>query len=134
MGCWFTKEDLPTPAPVLPSKSSRRSSRDDGFSNLMKPLRNGKKTTPTFFFFISFVFLGNLDRSRMKLPYGIEKVYVAIYDYDARTDEDLTFRVGDLLIILDDRSNVKRQIETTRTFCFCFCFFQSNGLVVSQRL
>ncbi len=28
---------------------------------------------------------------------------VAIYDYDARTDEDLTFRVGDLLKIIDDR-------------------------------
>ena len=84
MGCWFTKENLPTPAPVLPSKASRRSSRDDGFSNQMKPVRS-------------------TDRSRVKLPYGIDKVYVAIYDYDARTDEDLTFRVGDLLIILDDR-------------------------------
>ena len=32
-----------------------------------------------------------------------EKMYVAIYDYDARTDEDLTFRDGDLLLIIDDR-------------------------------
>jgi hypothetical protein len=30
-------------------------------------------------------------------------VYVAIYDYDAPTDKDLTFRVGDLLKIIDDR-------------------------------
>lgn len=52
---------------------------------------------------LSFFFQGNSERSRVKLPYGIDKVYVAIYDYDARTDEDLTFRVGDLLIILDDR-------------------------------
>jgi hypothetical protein len=34
---------------------------------------------------------------------GTDKVYVAIYDYDAPTDEDLTFRVGDLLKIIDDR-------------------------------
>jgi fyn-related kinase len=40
---------------------------------------------------------------RPKHPHGNDKVYVAIYDYDARTDEDLTFRVGDLLLILDDR-------------------------------
>lgn len=32
-----------------------------------------------------------------------EKMYVAIYDYEARTDEDLTFRVGDILFIIDDR-------------------------------
>jgi fyn-related kinase len=40
---------------------------------------------------------------KRKIPYGTDKVYVAIYDYDARTDEDLTFRVGDLLKIIDDR-------------------------------
>ena len=43
------------------------------------------------------------EKIRQKVPAG-DKVYVAIYDYDARTDEDLTFRVGDLLFILDDRS------------------------------
>ncbi len=37
------------------------------------------------------------------IPYKTDKVYVAIYDYDARTDDDLTFRVGDLLKIIDDR-------------------------------
>lgn len=45
----------------------------------------------------------NADKSRTKQSYTADKVFVAIYDYDARTDEDLTFRVGDLLIILDDR-------------------------------
>ena len=33
----------------------------------------------------------------------IRNIYVAIYDYDARTDDDLTFRVGDLLNVLDKR-------------------------------
>lgn len=51
---------------------------------------------------IIFQSLGN-DNIRQKPPHGNDKVYVAIYDYDARTDEDLTFRVGDLLLILDDR-------------------------------
>jgi hypothetical protein len=41
--------------------------------------------------------------AKRKIPYEMDKVYVAIYDYDARTDEDLTFRVGDLLTIIDDR-------------------------------
>ena len=45
----------------------------------------------------------NGEKPKIKPPYGVDKVFVAIYDYDARTDEDLTFRVGDLLIILDDR-------------------------------
>ena len=30
------------------------------------------------------------------------KVFVALYDYDARTDEDLSFKKGDLLEILND--------------------------------
>ena len=28
--------------------------------------------------------------------------FVALYDYDARTEDDLTFKKGDYLIILDD--------------------------------
>ena len=46
----------------------------------------------------------DLQQGKNKSLNGNEKVYVAIYDYDARTDEDLTFRVGDLLYIVDDRS------------------------------
>lgn len=49
-----------------------------------------------------FKCIGN-ENIRPKPQHGTDKVYVAIYDYDARTDEDLTFRVGDLLLILDDR-------------------------------
>lgn len=30
------------------------------------------------------------------------KVFVALYDYDARTDEDLSFRKGELLEIIND--------------------------------
>ena len=30
------------------------------------------------------------------------KIFVALYDYDARTDEDLSFRKGDHLEILND--------------------------------
>jgi len=30
------------------------------------------------------------------------KTFVALYDYDARTDEDLSFKKGDLLEILND--------------------------------
>ncbi len=52
--------------------------------------------------------LANGDKSsKKKLQYGTDKIYVAIYDYDARTDEDLTFRVGDLLKIIDDRFVLK---------------------------
>jgi hypothetical protein len=47
--------------------------------------------------------LTDADRARQKLVHGSEKMFVAIYDYDARTDEDLTFHVGDLLFIIDDR-------------------------------
>lgn len=33
---------------------------------------------------------------------GGGKMFVALYDYDARTDEDLSFRKGDLLEIIND--------------------------------
>jgi len=31
------------------------------------------------------------------------KVVSALYDFDARTDEDLSFKKGDRMMILDDR-------------------------------
>ena len=33
---------------------------------------------------------------------GALKMFVALYDYDARTDEDLSFRKGDVLEIIND--------------------------------
>jgi len=35
-------------------------------------------------------------------PAANMKTFVALYDYDARTDEDLSFKKGDLLEILND--------------------------------
>ncbi|CAF0953628.1 unnamed protein product [Rotaria magnacalcarata] len=86
MGCCFPKLD--------PSKTDSRTTSLD--LRPINPLtdrnrrRNGSLTG---------------DINRRNIPYGIDKVYVAIYDYDARTDEDLTFRVGDLLAIIDDSQN-----------------------------
>lgn len=34
--------------------------------------------------------------------HGNAKVFVALYDYDARTDEDLSFKKGEHLIVLND--------------------------------
>merc|ERR1712109_205423 len=36
------------------------------------------------------------------LSNGLSKIFVALYDYDARTDEDLSFKKGELLEILND--------------------------------
>ena len=47
--------------------------------------------------------LVNIGKPGRKPQYNLEKIYVAIYDYEARTDEDLTFHKGDLLKIIDDR-------------------------------
>ena len=40
--------------------------------------------------------------SRPILDAGPSKVFIALYDYDARTDEDLSFRKGEHLEILND--------------------------------
>lgn len=37
-----------------------------------------------------------------ELPNANTKIFVALYDYDARTDEDLSFRKGEHLEILND--------------------------------
>lgn len=37
-----------------------------------------------------------------ELPNANAKIFVALYDYDARTDEDLSFRKGEHLEILND--------------------------------
>lgn len=41
------------------------------------------------------------DSMMMGIPPGT-KVFVALYDYDARTDEDLSFKKGEHLVILND--------------------------------
>lgn len=40
--------------------------------------------------------------SRQDPALAAMKTFVALYDYDARTDEDLSFKKGDLLEILND--------------------------------
>lgn len=44
------------------------------------------------------------------------KIFVALYDYDARTDEDLSFRKGEHLEILNDT-------QVRARFAFVFSFF-----------
>lgn len=38
---------------------------------------------------------------------GSNRVFVAIYDYDARTEEDLSFKKGEHLIVLNDTQGYK---------------------------
>jgi fyn-related kinase len=61
---------------------------------------------------------GNVDNSQMAgrvtqgannitgsndLGLSSSKIFIALYDYDARTDEDLSFKKGEHLEILDDK-------------------------------
>lgn len=46
-----------------------------------------------------------------ELPNANTKIFVALYDYDARTDEDLSFRKGEHLEILNDT-------QVTKTWSF----------------
>ena len=62
--------------------------------------------------------LDGVERGRQKSLPGGEKIFVAIYDYDARTDEDLTFRVGDLLFIIDDRFVSPSRLSPMDFVCF----------------
>jgi hypothetical protein len=90
MGCWFTKKDLSQPSLELNGIHLQITNKSkDGPISSENHLNKSN---------------GN-DNNRQKNPHGTDKVFVAIYDYDARTDDDLTFRVGDLLLILDDRLN-----------------------------
>lgn len=43
-----------------------------------------------------------LDHGAGDATSGALKVFVALYDYDARTDEDLSFRKGEILEIIND--------------------------------
>lgn len=42
--------------------------------------------------------------NRYSMSHMTRQTYVALYDYDARTSEDLSFRKGDRLVIIDDHS------------------------------
>lgn len=57
------------------------------------------------------------------------KIFVALYDYDARTDEDLSFRKGEHLDILND---------TQVSFCFDFisnvCGWELGWLSIAKML
>lgn len=54
------------------------------------------------------------------------KIFVALYDYDARTDEDLSFRKGEHLEILNDTQVIKKVFCCSNPICelwlFCFLF------------
>lgn len=107
MGCLFTKKDPSQQSAELNDihLQIKNKSKDGPILTENPPLRshiNGSFTRDIRLYEFFFRYLGN-DNIRQKVAHGNEKVYVAIYDYDARTDEDLTFRVGDLLLILDDR-------------------------------
>lgn len=43
-----------------------------------------------------------IPQTEPDLPSANTKIFVALYDYDARTDEDLSFRKGEHLEILND--------------------------------
>jgi fyn-related kinase len=45
---------------------------------------------------------GGGDNAATEAAPGSTKIFVALYDYDARTDEDLSFRKGELLEIIND--------------------------------
>ena len=101
MGCCFSK---PTPilVPAKPNSSSieLRKNSEDPNPGLRRRKFIFSQIISVYF---STIKLATGENTRGKLSYTIDKVFVALYDYDARTDEDLTFRAGDLLTIIDDR-------------------------------
>lgn len=46
--------------------------------------------------------VGGGDAATTETTATSSKIFVALYDYDARTDEDLSFRKGELLEIIND--------------------------------
>ena len=51
-----------------------------------------------------------------ELPNANTKIFVALYDYDARTDEDLSFRKGEHLEIMNDTQVNKRDSALYKFF------------------
>ncbi|CAF0811189.1 unnamed protein product [Didymodactylos carnosus] len=88
-GCWFSKINVRSrqykPDVLTISAINRTNSlTQQGVKSLARKNRHQK-----------------LNASN-KVPIN-DKLYVAICDYEARTDKDLTFHAGDVLIVLDDR-------------------------------
>ena len=48
-------------------------------------------------------------------PAADVKVFIALYDYDARTDEDLSFKKGDYLEVKDEDCKFDWWMATSRT-------------------
>ena len=46
---------------------------------------------------------GQTPISRQESQASVAKLFIALYDYDARTDEDLSFKKGEQLEILNDQ-------------------------------
>lgn len=62
-----------------------------------------------------------------ELPNANTKIFVALYDYDARTDEDLSFRKGEHLEILND-TQVKHGVWFfSRTLFLCLYLLLSHS-------
>lgn len=62
-----------------------------------------------------------------ELPNANTKIFVALYDYDARTDEDLSFRKGEHLEILND-TQVKHGVRLfSRTLFLCLHLLLSRS-------
>ncbi|UJR29956.1 hypothetical protein I4U23_017503 [Adineta vaga] len=80
MGCWFSTDDNPKREIILEDISKTKTEES--------AIKSRGTPTPV--------------KTPPKVLRKYEKIYVAIYDYEARTDDDLTLRVGDLLTILDD--------------------------------
>lgn len=59
-----------------------------------------------------------IPQTEPELPNANTKIFVALYDYDARTDEDLSFRKGEHLEILNDT-----QVENEALNNFFYFFF-----------
>lgn len=61
-----------------------------------------------------------------ELPNANTKIFVALYDYDARTDEDLSFRKGEHLEILND-TQVKHGVSYILKISFLFSLAHSSS-------
>lgn len=64
-----------------------------------------------------------IPQTEPDLPSANTKIFVALYDYDARTDEDLSFRKGEHLEILNDT-----QVKMEHWIIFSFSIHLSKSI------